>query len=531
MKKAIFILCLNAMCISMFGQLRSEKFDVKWGQPIKINKRMLFEDIMTIDQDGNIHVLYKGFAGRNVSPAYNYQTARVSPALNYLSGRELKLLAKGQQADFYEVTETGGKVFVFSYLQDNKKKQKSIFIHTYNPSDQNVSQGEKIAEMNFEGFKKSRAGFFKVKQSMNKEFVVVFYSLPFDGDDPERFGAIVYDQNMKEVWKNEFTLPHRSDRFEMQEMKVGNNGEVFILGRKYQDKSSGQRKDPKNFHFVMLHSAQGGKSLMENQIGLKNYYITDMTAEMNTANDIVCAGFLSEKSKSNSMKGVFYIVLDQKSGQVKLETVSEFDLGFITEGMSPRQQEKAQKVAGKGKNIEMPYYVFRDFILKENGGALITAEEYYVVMVQTTSSSGVITTKYYYHFNEIIVVDLKSDGSINWTAMIPKKQATINDFGFYSSYLTATSKGKVYLLYNDHIDNLKNKTNTQRQTGTQGIKNNMAAMITIDNKGNWTKEMLFTISAAGINFLPKYSMQISEDEILLYCYRRGNNRFGIATIK
>ena len=180
----------------------------------------------------------------------------------------------------------------------------------------------------------------------------------------------------------------------------------------------------------------------------------------------------------------------------------------------------------------MPDFEFRDIIMKENGGALLTAEQFYISIVTTTDPrTGATSSTYYYYYNDIIVVDLNPDGTINWTAKIPKKQVSTNDGGFYSSFLMAVRNDNIYLLYNDHIANVNIPNGPQKFVSTRSKKNIATVVVTIDGKGNWKKEMLFTAAETKINFLPKSSMQLSDNEILLYCYARGSNKFGKATIK
>lgn len=526
LKQMILLTCIMNFQFNVSSQTGNVKFNVRWGQPIKINKKFLFEDIVTIDRENNIHVLYREYS-RYMGGTSKYHLARVSNNLNYTPGKELVLQSGGNPLSLLEIVEIGGKVYVFTFYQDNRLREKYIYLHEYNSSGMTVSAGKEIAKMNFEGFKRSQSGKFSVVYSEDRNSILVYFELPYADNDPERFGAIAYDRNMNVIWENTFSLPYQADKFRKEQLFLGNNGELYMTGRKYLEKEPGVRRDPKNFQYVLLHSANHGTDLVEHVIALNDYYITDLTAAMTPENDIVCSGFFSEKQKSFSIKGVFYILVDVQTKRKTVETVKEFDYEFITEGLTEKQQKRSDKNLAKGRSIELPDFEFRDIILKENGGVLLTAEQFFVRVVSTTDSrTGIVTYTYYYYYNDIIIVDIDSSGKINWTVKIPKNQVSSNDFGFYSSFLMAVHRDKIYLIFNDHLANANNTTQFQKLTSTRGKKNIVASIVTIDRDGTWKKQMLFPVSEPGIHFLPKYSMQISEDEILLYCYYRGSNRFG-----
>ncbi len=508
------------------SQTENEQFKVKWGQPIKINRKYLFENIVTIDRDNNIHVLYREYS-RNMGGSSKYHLAKINSNFDYTSGRELVLQWGVYPLSLLEVVEIGGKVYVFTSYQDTKLKEKYIFLHEYDASVMTVSAGKEIAKMSFEGFKRSQSGDFSVVYSEDRNSILVYFELPYGDNDPERFGVIAYDRNMNVIWENTFVLPYQADKFRREQLFLGNNGEIFLTGRKYLEKDPGVRRDPKNFQFVLLHTANNGNELIEHVIALNDYYITDLTAAMTKQNDIICTGFFSEKQKSFSIKGVFYILIDDITKTKTVETVKVFDYEFITEGLTERQRKRSDKNLAKGRNIEMPDFEFRDIILKENGGVLLTAEQFFVRVVSTTDSrTGMITYTYYYYYNDIIVVDIDSDGTINWTVKIPKTQLSSNDNGFYSSFLMAVHRDKMYMIFNDHLANVNNTTQFQKMTSTRSKRNIAASIVTIERDGTWKKQMLFPFSEPGLHFLPKYSMQLTEDEILLYCYYRGSNRFG-----
>ncbi|MBK8353761.1 MAG: hypothetical protein IPL21_19570 [Saprospirales bacterium] len=70
-------------------------------------------------------------------------------------------------------------------------------------------------------------------------------------------------------------------------------------------------------------------------------------------------------------------------------------------------------------------------------------------MVISTSYSKYGTTTIHYFSNDILVVDVDSDGSIDWFNRIPKRQHEINQYK-YSSYISALIGDKLAVVFNDN---------------------------------------------------------------------------------
>ena len=97
-------------------------------------------------------------------------------------------------------------------------------------------------------------------------------------------------------------------------------------------------------------------------------------------------------------------------------------------------------------------------ILRNDGGALLIAEQYFV---QEEYDRNQFYDPYYsnyynrnyndidyvYNYNDIIVVNIRPDGEIEWTARIPKRQVTTNDGGYYSSYAMSIVRSKIYFVF------------------------------------------------------------------------------------
>ena len=89
--------------------------------------------------------------------------------------------------------------------------------------------------------------------------------------------------------------------------------------------------------------------------------------------------------------------------------------------------------------------MLKDLVITENGNVTILAEQFYTYLVQSRQGSYA-----HYVYGDLIAIQLNStNGEVNWMKRIVKYQHSIEDFGFYSSFLVLTDKNDLYLLMND----------------------------------------------------------------------------------
>lgn len=270
----------------------------------------------------------------------------------------------------------------------------------------------------------------------------------------------------------------------------------------------------------------------EYKLQLKNKFISDITIAIAPNNDIVCSGFYGDNN-SYAIKGSFFMRIDGESKEKIVENSKEFDVNFITQTMSEKQTKKAKKKAKKG-DLSMYEYDLRDLVVRSDGGAILIAEQYYVRVVTTRTQNGGTTTTYYYYYNDIIVINISPEGQIDWYATIPKRQLSVNDNGYYSSFVLAVVEDKLYFIFNDSPLNMnwrKGKPLYYTQYGGLFNKKNRAvlALAMVDMEGTVTKKPLLTAKQDNTITRPKGCMQISANEVLLYARRGKTEKLGKLT--
>ncbi len=158
-------------------------------------------------------------------------------------------------------------------------------------------------------------------------------------------------------------------------------------------------------------------------------------------------------------------------------------------------------------------------------------------MVSTTDGLENIRTTTHYYYNDIIVISIDPEGQIEWTEKIAKRQHTVNDFGYYSSYALAIDDDKMNFIFNDNIKNLVSSAMTKGKLKglvynfSKSFKWSVTVLVQLDSDGRQVKEALFNTKEAKFLIRPKVAKQISNNELVIYGQKKKAERFGKITFK
>nr|MBA3902025.1 hypothetical protein [Bacteroidota bacterium] len=135
---------------------------------------------------------------------------------------------------------------------------------------------------------------------------------------------------------------------------------------------------------------------------------------------------------------------------------------------------------------------------------------------------------YHYYYNDIVVVNINPDGSVEWTKKIPKLQHSINDGGFYSSYILGYDNQSLFVVYNENPKNMMLKDDNRRKY-MNNPKKAIIALVTIDNMGNMKKTPFFSAKSHKVIVRPKIFKQINPNTAIIYAQKKKNYKLGRMT--
>ena len=524
-KKIIAFAIFLLVKLNSFGQ--SNDAAIKWGPELKGSKRTSVNSIIGQDDSGfyieGRELIKNGYA-------YNIILEKLDRNMNSLAKFTVeekdpvtKISYNSEGLSWFQ-----NNILLFKSTIDKDKKKNILFLQTINKKTM-VPDGKlvKVAELDYD--KKRATGSFIYKNSRNSDKLLVVCVPPKTKDEEEDFNdLIVFDSNLDIVWNNRLTNKYPKTVFSPIKWVVDEDGNAYILGKLYKDKIKEVSKGIQNFDYHIIAYTNKGQNTIDYEVKIPEKFVTEITFTIDDKKDIVCSGFYS-KDNLRSIDGCFYLKLDPATKKVKMTNFKEFDLDFLTEGMSEKQESKARKKDEKGKDVELMDYDLDKIIIKEDGGCILIGEQYKVVSRTVSNGKSTYTTTTYY-YNDIIVVNISSEGRIEWAKKIPKRQSSA-DGGVYLSYGLAVTKDKIRIIFNDDAKNIDPKRQGDWEKYYKGDKNGIVTLATIRMDGAITREKLFDISDAEVVIKPTVCKQYSDEEIILFGEKSKLDQYAIITFK
>lgn len=528
MKNLSFL--LGFLCITIngtYGQSGAKNFEVKISEEIKESNRFSFSDIVGYDETGFYALSIKDVGRFSLNSTFKLSHFSKNVKLTNEAETELKENKKPMSFEF--IVQMDEILYVFSSQEDKKAYTNNLYVQTINKSTLELNNDRRIiSEIDYQTNFKYDRGSFDYGLSRDSSKIIIYYNLPYEKKEYEKFGFHILDAGMNEIWSNAIVLPYTDELFVIQDYRLDNFGHVHVLGKKYHEKLKSTRKGEVNYHHLILSYYKGEDKPKEYDVKLEDKYLNEMRIEVNDDKEIICAGFYSNIGVLH-IDGSFYLKIDNETKEIVVKNFKEFSLDFITQNLSDKQESKARKKEAKGKDVELFNYNIDDMVMSDDGSIFLIGEQYYEIERSSTDADGNTVYNTYYFYKDIIVVNIDFIGNIVWAEKIGKYQKTRNDGGYYSSYTISVTGDKLYFAFNDHPDNLVVNPKDKDFNKFQGQKNSIVVLVEIDNEGNQKRKSLLSTKDVGVMVRPKVCEQISENELIIFGIKGRKRRFAKVT--
>ena len=332
----------------------------------------------------------------------------------------------------------------------------------------------------------------RFKPSVDQSSLMIYYPY-FTGNTFASAKFICVDRSIHALFNK--TIPFNRDEKELEDSKslVDNNGNSYFI-LKPETKAEGNNFD------VFRLSSTGDFSMFsittEKAVFSEPYFDID-----NRNGNLVMNAFYNDNKHAEDVaNGFFYATYNPVTGVM------------VKTGYTPFNSEFIQELTGRPTNDKGKLYTFtiRKSILRNDGGSLILAESFIrdtrevPVQVGFQPGFGNFHTSYVFQLNDIIGFSIKPDGTMDWHAVMKKKQSSEDDNGVYSSFLTVNEKDRVRFLYLDDIS-------------TSGILN----QYTLTSDGKTDRKAVLNEEEKDVMLLPKSGRQVSPNEAVMPSYING----------
>jgi hypothetical protein len=512
---------------TFFGQ------KVTLGPELKDIKRGYLSNIIGKDENGiyvqRVSLSRSVFFGSSnyTLESYNMNMEKVNSVPFDYKSKDDKIIT--QQLNTFILNN---KMYIINTKTDLNSKMNSLEVEEINKSSL-LSEGntKTLAEYSFEEGSKNNKGNYRITLSNDSTKLLVYYNFPYEKEQTQRFALHVFNKDFKELWKNEIELPYNSDLFDVHDFSVGNNGNVYLLGKVYEENRRERKKGEVNYKYHIIYYSSDKKEAIDLELDSKGKFFNEISMTVNNNNQVVCVGLYTSEFNRVS-EGTFYLRVDSKSHKTEVTTFKEF-----SELMQEDEEDKDLSDKKQKRNQDRIYrnYDFRRVIQKEDGGIIVVAEQYYVVeRTTTTTTSGgarTTTTTFYYHYDNILVLKIDKNGEFVWQKIIPKQQVTTNDGGYFLSFTLAEKGDDLYFLYNTTLLK-KNKAGEDTKRFSRKDFLSRLSIYKLDKDGNLSEKTdLLNKNETKVMMVPKNGLQISENEVIMFGKSPKANRFALINLE
>lgn len=454
-----------------------------------------------------------------------------STGLEYLKSVELKLTYGDNELSFESSRQINGKLYVFSTFLNRSDKMKYLFVETIDIKTLKQSGDiKKIGEVPVLN-KRESGGFgfstsnddseFKVSSEDTKILVTSYY--PNEKSDLERLKLQVFNSEMDQIWSKSVQLPYKDELFLPTNIQITDQGNIYFLGKIYNEQAQEQFKGEVNYSYKLFSYTENGDNHKIYDIELDDKFFYSLVLSITKDENFVLSGLYS--SELYYVDGLIYSNFDDKSKKIIKLNTKEINDDFIISLLDIKTREKLEKKSKKEKNIEFANFILENLFLKEDNGILLVVENKYTRTVRE-QWGNTYYNKTYFHYNDIIIISVSSEGNIEWTRNIPKRQLAVGFTG-HLGFKAFSLDSELYIMFNDNVKNYAKNLKPDDLTIYPGRKKHqIVSLVKIDRNGTISKKALFRRSDAEVILQPRAGERLDKYNFLIFGETSKISRFG-----
>lgn len=428
---------------------------IQWSETFQFPRGTLLDKTVTV---GNNHYLVRR------STRYVYLEV-YSNDMQFINARKFDLKYDDRSRDFEGIYFLGDKKLLLTSYHNKAKQRHYLF---YQEIDPELKIGEINLLADMEAKKLATTGSFSVSLSDNRQRLMIVNEVGIRKRDRKTLTISVFDDSLEKLLRKNVTLRYENGKYEIQKLAIGNNGNIFVLGKADVDNRNSNT-------YSLLTYTNLGDEKKEFKFNLRDKYLHNVSFKLNKKDStLLVAGFYSNKNTS-SKRGIFLSQISLLDQEILSKTTKEFDFETRVSDLSERKREKAER---KNSDVELKNYYLKDIVLREDGGAILFSEQINVSSVSQAQLDPFFYNRFggfnnfgmfdpfgrnmfndnnlRYDYNNILVTNVNPDGTIAWNLNVPKFQTSLNDGGAFSSFFNAVTPDRIYLFFSDRLENLEN---------------------------------------------------------------------------
>ncbi len=505
MQHALKSFTLGALGLLMAGSVWGQKCTVDISPEFKTNGDKYLWNHLYSDATGHYVLFVEENQGFFLYKKFTPTLQKFDRAFNLSLDKEIPV--EGSDIRFDNMLYARQK-FVLCTRRDDKKAKKVTLTATTVGLDGATQLSKQVASIPYDN-NDNLVDLVRWKTSPDtSSLVLAAWADNGDKKLPIKLMVSVQDNKLANLWNQFFTLPYTQDLVEIEDVVVSNTGQVLVSAKVYADKkdkkAAREKGAPAPPDHKMVVFALDGSSDKVREINpeVPGKFVMDLSISVNRQEEFYYGGIYTNDGEG-VIQGVFCASLNAQTGDSKLLVNRELSDAEIKSFSSDKDKSGNE---GLDPNFEM-----KNLLIQETGGLVLIAEETFKTY-ESYSSGGTLKTVTNYNTNDLLVVSISPEGSVNWVKMVPKSQA-FGETEKYSSYAYLTSGADLCFVYNDDKDNISQSTSIKAKP-ISSFRDAVAGIFVINGDGKMERQKVFSIKKdTGLLLVPERSKQISANEL------------------
>lgn len=353
------------------------------------------------------------------------------------------LFEQNGRMNIEQLTVLGDRILIFVAERFPREKTTKIYYYEYDLEGKAVTKAQEFYQT---AGRPNNEAVLTYITSINYRKLLCFDNL-MQKNRPEEAQLFIFNADDEGIVGSLVKFPYPDNRFQLRDIKLGNNGNVFVLARL---EKPGLDRGPDGFAYLVFEYDPVSEKLNEIELPFSQWHVTDLILKPDRNDDLLVGGFFSKKS-SGQVAGVLYAFIDMSEKTVVRHNAQEFDTAFLSQYLSARQIEKGK---------ELGDFYLDDLVLRSDGGALLLAEQYYITSSTYRDVYGFWYSNDLFNYEDVAIVSLAPSGQIEWTAIVDKSQTA--DMPAELSYLPLVGGSSLLIFYKARLQGFGNNVYFQR---------------------------------------------------------------------
>ncbi len=336
---------------------------------------------------------------------------------------------------------------------------------------------------------------YRINHSANRDYFAIEI-IDKEGINNQNIEIVLMDVNMQ---KNNAVQIVNENNWRFRQTHIGLNGEVFLISDKRQ---TGLFSDEGLTKGIKINKLIDGV-LTEQVIKHRDTLIAGYETELDLINNLLLVSGTYSTGNDRIPKGYFF-------SKVSFDD-SALDISYAKLPELLKTQTTRRSLLGQKTRLDE--LEFRKVIPRSDGGALLIGELYNRSVVSNSTTGNIHTDLFAgrsaqtesYSYDDMVVLSIEPDGSLEWSDVMRKSQYSEDDDGHFSSFGVMNLKNRIHLIFNEQVEYITPVSSFGvSEQGSGGIKT------------------LFNSEKYDILMSPRHAKQVGKNEMIIPAYTTRN---------